>query len=609
MRSKAKRLTIGQRGQRGFSGLAGVFCLILLFFSVFLLSCRAAPPPVHLETRLPTEAPPPATAPLPDRFPAPAGGGGIVEEIRFLTEKGTPSSLLASLEIIRLRNLGSTEFGRMMNAINISLLRTLYPAIQTQFPLMDPPITHVYARILRDAENGIYRRPPPNSISYLEHVLPFLAIYPAAGVRAVEMYLAALPNLERAVRINSESVLAGYFIGLVYEQTGRLEDAYAQYSRVWNLFPESFPVALGLARIMEAQGRTQEVISFLSDLLLDFPGNIQIKRHLARTFYFSGNWVMAEAAVNDVLQQNPRDGEFILKRAHILIERGQLLQALDPLDTYASFNPSNRLYHFLRARLHAEIFNNREAALSHLRVILTSPRYDGTVNGQELWITASVYAARFLMESSRPLDQSEGRELLRRLLAEPSPSLEVVSLALDDAIRREAWPEARVFLERLLNERRSSQDLLAAFMMEREQGNRNAALVYAQELFERDRSDDKGIIAFATALIDLGRNAEAARLIDSRLNVLDGGVLKSQYYFLRSLTRTNEELVMRDLRSSLFENPRNLDALIAMFEIFHRRDDERRAVHYLRQALAISPNDPRLQRYEAQYAVIRGGMF
>ena len=66
---------------------------------------------------------------------------------------------------------------------------------------------------------------------------------------------------------------------------------------------------------------------------------------------------------------------------------------------------------------------------------------------------------------------------------------------------------------------------------------------------------------------------------------------------------------MNDLRASLFEDPRNLPSLIAMFDIYHRRKDERRAVYYLRQALALAPDNQRLKRYESEYAAALGGSF
>ena len=46
-----------------------------------------------------------------------------------------------------------------------------------------------------------------------------------------------------------------------------------------------------------------------------------------------------------------------------------------------------------------------------------------------------------------------------------------------------------------------------------------------------------------------------------------------------------------------------------MFEIYHRRRDERRAVYYLKQALAIAPDNPRLRRHEAEYADALGSIF
>ena len=584
-----------------------------LFPAVLLLllsSCVVNPSPV--ETPLPTEIS------LPERVPQPAaqGSGGIAGEIRSLTEKASPSSLLGALEIISSRSLGSTEFGRMMNVVNAALLTAIYPAVEVDLPLPDPPTTHVYSRILRDSERGIYTTPRSNSNDFLEHVLPFLSLYPegtnAIGANAFGMYVgginaneaipeetyrAVLRDLDIAGKLNAESVLPGYFSGVLHELSGRPEEAAALYSGVWENFPGCFPAALGLARIMDAQGRGGETERFLSELLPAFPDNIQVMRQLARSYYSSGDWSRAEAAVDEILQRDNRNREFILMRAHILVESGQFLQAQAPLDTYAVFNPNNRLYLYLRARVQAEAYNNISAALNYLRSIL---RVSSTADWLD--IEAAIYAVRLMMESPRPQDNVEGRELLARLLSVPVPSLEVITLAMRDAARREAWGEARGYLARLLEERRSSQDLLAAFSVEREQGNRAAALAFARELYERDQSSEEGTIAYITALIDSGRGGEASVIIESRLDNLAGGVTKSRFYYLHSLTRTNEELKTNDLRSSLFEDPRNLDAIIALFEIYHRRGDERRAVFYLRQAQALAPDDQRLKRYETEYS-------
>ena len=589
--------SITEKKGRDRSRLRGFLCLFYLlpFLGLSPVSCKSN----HVQnvTPLPTEFPA-------DRKVQPSSGtGGLVEEITIYTERGVPSSLLRALDIIRSRDLLSTDFGRMMAAVNVTLLKVLYPAVQAQMPSPDPPLTHLYTRILKEAEKGVYTSPQQNSADYLEHVLPFLAYFPNTGTRVIspERYLSVLPDLERAARLNPDSVLAPYFLGIVYERSGRLQEAFAQYSMAWELFPECFPAALGIARLTETQGMKQESVRFMTDLVIRFPDNLQVKRQMALAYYRNGDWSRAENAVAEILQRDSRDGEFVLMRAHILVEQGRFLQAQAPLDIYATINPNNRLYLFLRARVQAEGYHNRDAALNYLRSILRSspaaPPGGGITDDE-----ASLYAVRLLVESPRPEDQKEGRELLTRLLTVPSPSLEVISLALEDAVQREAWRDARAYLNRLLDERRSSRDLLAAYTVEKGQGNNAAALSYARELYERDRSSEEGIIAFITALIDTGRQDEAARMIDSRLNGMAGGVLKSRYFFLRSRVRNNEELVMNDLRSSLFEDPRNLSSLIAMFEIYHRRRDERRAVYYLKQALALAPDNPRLRRYEAEYS-------
>jgi thioredoxin-like negative regulator of GroEL len=348
---------------------------------------------------------------------------------------------------------------------------------------------------------------------------------------------------------------------------------------------------------MDASGDKEAAFRMLSELVIQYPDTIAIKRQMALAYYHNQDWSRAEGAIEEILQQNSRDSEFLLMKAHVLVALGQVLLAQAPLDLYAAVNTNNRLYLFLRARVQAEGYRNRDSALNYLRSILRNDPDDEE---------AAVYAARLLLESPRQEDQIEGRELLRELLSKNSLSLTVVSLEVADAIRREAFREAKTYLERLLLERRSSRDLLFAYQIERGLGNSAQSLAYARELYEKNPDDVEGSVAYVSALIDTDRKEEASRIIESRLSSLSGGTLKSRYYYLRSRLQANEESQMNDLRSSLFEEPRNLYALTAMFEIYHRRRDERRAVYYLKQALALAPENPRLQRYESEYRAFLG---
>jgi tetratricopeptide (TPR) repeat protein len=492
-----------------------------------------------------------------------------------------------------------------MTAISAAFIQRIYPDINAHLPPVDPPQTHPLARSLRDAERGIYAPPPPDSDDYLEHLVPLLALL---GETNPERLLPALPSLDRSRQINSAGVLGWYFTGLVYERAGRQGEAALAYRHALDLSGECYPAVLGLARIMDTgvvldasvaldtgvvqdnsgvqDGDRQGAVTLLQEFLSRYPDNLAVKRQLAAAYYHNRDWSRAEPAIGEILQRNNRDGELVLMRAHIMVEQGQFLQAQTPLDLYASIDSNNRLYLFLRARVQAEGYRNRDSALNYLRALLRSYPEDDE---------GAVYAARLLMESARPEDQSEGRGLLDRLLEGADPSLDVLTLAVQDAIRREDYRDARRRLERLLTERRSNQDLLNAYTVERALGNN--ALPYARELYQRDTASDEGLSVYIAALIDAGRIDESSRLIDERLAVLSTGPVKSTYYYLRSRTRGAEDLALVDLRSSLFENPRNLQSLIGIFEIYHRRGDERRAAYYLRQALAIAPDNPTLRRY------------
>jgi Tfp pilus assembly protein PilF len=522
--------------------------------------------------------------------PARPAGGGIADEIRALTEKGSPSSLVQALDMIRSKELENGDFGRAMTAVIVNLMQKLYPSVRAQLPQADPPQTNVYSRILREAEKGNYTKPQANSADFLEYTLPFLAVL---NETKGERLISVLPDIEKAGELNLYSVLAPYFSGLINERIGELDKAETAYTKAGELSPDCYPAAAGLARIKMAKGLNREAVQIFSDLVIRYPDDMALKRQLARAYYEAGDWSHAEPAIAEVLQRETRDAEFILMRAGVLVEQGQFTQAQAPLDLYASINPSNPVYLFLRARVQAEGFHNRDAALNYLRSLL---------RGSNAGDTESVYAANLLMESPRAEDQSEGRELLARLLNKADPSPVVLNLALQDSIRRENWREADAYLKRILAVRRSPPDLLSAYKVERGLGNNAAALSYARELHEKEPADEEGTIAYISALIDTGRQEEAGRMIESRLKGMAGGGLKSRYYYLLSRIRTGEDAVMNDLRSSLFEDPRNLDALIAMFDIYHRQRDERRAVYYLKQALAIAPENPQLKRYENEFA-------
>ena len=557
-----------------------LFYFFLCGFSFVIFSCVSnrrmletlivIPPPAHIQEMRAAE-------------------GGVADEIRAAVELGTPSSLQRAIDLIFERSIDRGEFGRMMNAVAVTLMQRLYPNIRVSLPASDPLITHPYARILRDISQGVFTPPPANSQDYLEYVLPFLALL---NETHEERLISALPILKRAEELNPLSVLAPYFIGIVYERTGQLLLAENAYRQAYMLSPDAYPAAIALARVMAVTGQRNEAIYMLQDLVLRFPDNMVIKRYLAVAYYHNRNWSHAEPALREVLQNNSLDYEILLMQAHALIEMGFFLRAIAPLDVFSANDPNNKQYLFLRARIQAEGYNNRDAAITYIRSILRSSYIDDEI---------AVYSADLLMASSREEDREAGRVLLDRLLDVEEPSILAIDLAFRDAVNHSDWQSARLYLNRLLRERPLSQYFLSAYKVERGLGNFQSALSYAREFNQREPSNEEGHIAYITALIGVGQREAAATLIESRLANVRGGTARAQYFYLRSIIRNDEEEALSDLRSSIFEDPRNLDSLIALFNIYRVRGDERRAIYYYRQAVSLDPDNAYLRNFSPLY--------
>lgn len=556
-------------------------CFWLCFFiSLMTLACTSTQ---IEETPLPTQAP------LTNGGQAALSrGGGVADDIRALVESGIPDSLNEALDLIRSRELGGSEFGRNMNYVIVTLFKTLYPDITTTLPVADPLPNHTYTQIIRNVAQGVYIPAPADSPDFLEYILPFLAFFSPSGAK---LYAIALPDIRRAAELNPDSVLPPYFLGLIYEHTGSLKEARSSFERAVARSPACYPAAIGLARVVDASGQKQAATSMLQEMVNTYPDNMAIKRQLALNYYNNQDWSHAEPAIAEILQKDSKDADFTLMSARVLVEEGQLVQAQSALEQYAPINPNNRLYLFLRARIQAEGYRNRDAALTYLRAILKSPMVNDEI---------SIYTARLLLESRREDDQNEGHSLLRGLLNEKDPAFSVIVLAFQDALNRKAWDEAAVYLDRVLEENRSAY-LLDAYKIEDARGNKQAALAYAREFYQQKPASEEGTLALAAALVETGVHDEASRLIENRIEALSGGSVKSQYYYLRSCLRDNDTEALEDLRSSNFEDPRNLMALVGLFEVYQRQGDERRAVFYLKQALALAPDVPELQVYKQQY--------
>ena len=111
-----------------------------------------------------------------------------------------------------------------------------------------------------------------------------------------------------------------------------------------------------------------------------------------------------------------------------------------------------------------------------------------------------------------------------------------------------------------------------------------------------ERSSDKSIVdlTLIRILIAEDNKAEAIRQISSALNKEYSNQVKSELYYERSRISSNSEAQLADLRSCLTSNPRNQNALLALYKYYFDKKDYRKSRYYLRQAIALNPQDSEL---------------
>ena len=102
-------------------------------------------------------------------------------------------------------------------------------------------------------------------------------------------------------------------------------------------------------------------------------------------------------------------------------------------------------------------------------------------------------------------------------------------------------------------------------------------------------------MAYVLAYTHTGNRDAVVKYIDSLIES-SSPKMKSYLYYRRSYLQFSEDKVLADLRSSLISNPRNSDSLLRLYEIYYGKQDYRKAQYYLRQVVAINPNDSSVKK-------------
>lgn len=493
-------------------------------------------------------------------------------------QNGSPDSLREAMSLMRKKSIEFDESEKVLAAVSAEIMKLVWPSEKITWDI--PVITdeNPYMGAISSVKQGVFDSSTGN-VDFLTTLLPALVIMNNNSDISI---LEPCENaIQAALQIQSDSVLANYLMAKLYERKRSFENAEKYMALAYTASPKTTEINLAYSRILRANGKLAEASQILNSI--DNTSNdIAVLKQNAYIAFDAGEYDSAEMYVARVLQQTPNDLEFLLFRAKILVEKKDYIHAVSLLDVYARQDSSSIDYLVLRARVQLDWSKNTAAASETVEKALQM--YPDNVD-------ALMFAARISSETDSPVAGKYADELAARVLEKKPGNQEAMTYALDGLIHRENWQEAYTASRNLISSGNVSPAVVEKYVKVCLKLGKNAeAYDYAKARYDANPSDELLLESYILAYSKVGNRDAVLKYIDSLMASASPKV-KSNLYYRRSYLQLTEEKALADLRSSLISNPRNSDALFRLYELYYAKQDYRKAQYYLRQVVAINPND------------------
>ncbi|MCF6336079.1 MAG: hypothetical protein L3J12_10085 [Spirochaetales bacterium] len=498
-----------------------------------------------------------------------------LNEIRDLVEKGSLTSLKEAINLLESNSAGLTEQGENFKYIAGSLLKLVYPYSVDSSDSLSIPKSNILAGVVENAEKGIIIDLPSNEVSFFTLLLSSTAVLHTESEAVSERSLEILRTLYSE---ESDSFLPVFIYAYISEKEKKFDKATEGYKKALELDKNSYPPLEGLVRIYLRNGEYQRALVPAKILYTRYKDKLIFASLMVDALIGSGNLEKALLIVSDSLAANPDDMTMTLKYADILQREGNLTQARRILKVVESISGQTGEY----IRIYTSILaaeKNYSYALELLGKALSLEP-----DKQDL---VSLYGKILLLAGK----EGEGRIYLESSLENNPDSLENLGLLLEDAVSMKEWSRASELIDRLLTKNSSDLYLRYAVTIYRNLGDLTRAFNYNNKIVHEGSPVYEDYYNQIKFYLEQGRNLKAIDEVDRWIAGSTDPVERSSFYYLRSLTQPDIKGKLDSLRQALFENLRNLDAVVAIADAYYKLGEKRKSYRYLKQALIMVPDN------------------
>lgn len=507
----------------------------------------------------------------------------IDSEVLMNVEFGSADSLRKGMQLLHKTEGNYEENELVLIEIATKLMKIVWPSQLITWDPVNPQRDNSYLGAIDSSERGIFDSSTEKN-DFLSTILPALVILsPSVTVSSYDLCETAC---NEAFAFNKDSVLAHYLLGNVYLKRKDYAKASEQFKIVFNT--SNFTRENGLAYAKSLLHLND--VDGAEKVLAGFPpqtNDIEFLRLQAYVAFARRNYPAAEQYVARVLQQEPNDLQFVLFRAKILIEKKDYIRAVSLLDMYSRQNDTSIDYLLLRASVQLEWSKNTDMATQTVEKALQL--YPDNLD-------ALMLAARLSSETDAPVAGKYADELAAEILKKEPDNTDAMRYALSGLIQRENWNAAYTLVSRLAALSNPSSDVIKNYVEVCIKLKKKAeAFDFAKKMQALRPEDEEILQAYVYAYCENGNRDVVLKYINTLLDS-SSAKMKSFLYYRRSFLQFTEDAVLADLRSSLISNPRNSDALFRLYQVYYSKNDYRKAQYYLRQVVAIKPNDSSIRR-------------
>lgn len=508
----------------------------------------------------------------------------IDENILSEVENGSPESLRGAMQQIK-KPLGDYEENeKTLISVATEIMKNVWPSQKITWENVAPTGENPYLGAINSAKQGLFDSSTGNA-DFLSTLLPAVVLVNPTMNRVnsqnQKIFAECLDAIEKALNLNQNSVLANYLMAVLLTKQEEFAESLAFLETAYRQSPNTDEIALCYANSLFETGNFQLAQSILNN----FDSNenkIEVLKQKANVAFEMKNYDDAELYVAKVLQQNPNNLEFILFRAKILIEKKDYIRAVSLLDIYARQDDSSLDYLILRAKIQLDWSKNTIAATETIeKALQLYPE-----NVEVLMLAAKISSLTDLPVAGKYAD-----ELTEKVLQKDPENVEAMTYSLNAFIQREDWNESYKICKKIIETENFSPEIVGKFVQIcLKLGKNSEAYDFSRNQHSKYPDDETILQAYVLAYSKVGNRAAVLKYIDSLL-ADSSPKMKSYLYYARSFLQATDEKILADLRSSLSMNPRNSDALFRLYEIYYDKQDYRKAQYYLRQVVAINPNN------------------